>query len=300
MEDFEKKLKDSGISEVVGVDESERKRVLLLYKEKKDNPSRLIIRNEKTAEETVIEKEKTEEDERIIKGINTLMTSFVRKYGGTPISVESTNIHFVDHEKLTESEFKRLLGDRGRAQYVQEDQSVFVYENFGSDVSRKAHILAHEILHFNAFQSLVKHGDSFEIRRAGLETRPANPNHNDGDEENKNTSFLRFFVDFNEAITEELTVRFRNEYFSKIGIFPPNREGGEWVIYKKEREKLNELIDDIYDKNRSHFGAREEVFELFASAAMSGKYLPLARIVEKTYGKGVFRKLAKEQDLNKL
>ncbi len=64
--------------------------------------------------------------------------------------------------------------------------------------------------------------------------------------------------------------------------------------YIKERGKLNRIVKDIFKNNTSDFKSVEEIFDIFAKAAMSGKLLPVARLIEKTYGKGSFRKLGEE------
>jgi len=66
-----------------------------------------------------------------------------------------------------------------------------------------------------------------------------------------------------------------------------NLHGGQ--PYYSERMHLNQIINEIYEKNRADFTESEEVFEVFARASFSGRLLPLARLVEKTYGKGSFR-----------
>lgn len=75
---------------------------------------------------------------------------------------------------------------------------------------------------------------------------------------------------------------------------------GSWTItaydypYIRERRNLNKLTDDLFEKNKSEFSSKEEVFNLFVMAAMTGKLLPIARLIEKTYGKGSFRELGEK------
>lgn len=64
--------------------------------------------------------------------------------------------------------------------------------------------------------------------------------------------------------------------------------------YRKERDFLDKTVKEIYEKNKDEFESEEEIFNLFARATMSGRLLPLARVIEKTYGKGAFRKLGKK------
>jgi len=139
-----------------------------------------------------------------------------------------------------------------------------------------------------------------------------------------------YFRDIDEAIITELEMRFDQEYLSKIPELKeehqakeeaitalsartgeeikslrkivaalsetPQEDGGANVRiidypYKNEKQRLNGLIDDLYEKNQDKFSSREDVFKLFVEAAMNGRLLPIARLIEKTFGKGSFREL---------
>jgi len=68
----------------------------------------------------------------------------------------------------------------------------------------------------------------------------------------------------------------------------------ESYTYPKERKRLRSLIDKIYNKNKDDFVDQEAVFKVFTKAYFTGRILPLARLIEKTLGKGAFNKLAKD------
>jgi len=143
-----------------------------------------------------------------------------------------------------------------------------------------------------------------------------------------------YFRNLNEAITEELTKRF---YFQQLKNKPSfSQEVGEvekirerWLAkakteedkktamdisevrssgkkgakevfsfsYWEERGTLNNLIDKLYQKNQQKFHDRGEVFDLFAKAMLNGNLLPVSKIIDRTFGKGVFRKIG-ELDAN--
>jgi len=74
-----------------------------------------------------------------------------------------------------------------------------------------------------------------------------------------------------------------------------SKEGGVDGLERYiERKKLYELLDKIVSSSKGKFTSRDEVFEHFARANFSGKYLPLARMVEDILGKGSFRKIAED------
>lgn len=64
-------------------------------------------------------------------------------------------------------------------------------------------------------------------------------------------------------------------------------------VYKEEREILNVLINKIFEKNKDKFKDREEVFEVFAKGLMTGNILPMARLIEATFGRGALKKITK-------
>lgn len=60
----------------------------------------------------------------------------------------------------------------------------------------------------------------------------------------------------------------------------------------EERTAMYALIDRIIEASSGKFKERREVFDIIARANYSGNYLPLARVVEESFGPGSFRKLA--------
>lgn len=144
----------------------------------------------------------------------------------------------------------------------------------------------------------------------------------------------RYFSNLNEAITEELvkkfvcdqsvrenplfkdefaeTERLRREY-GEVASYESGEkffiedvywakeieEGklrGRIFTYPQERRILNVLIDRLFEINRGQFKEREQVFDVFAKAMFSGNILPLGRLIDGTFGKGVFRKIGELDD----
>lgn len=62
------------------------------------------------------------------------------------------------------------------------------------------------------------------------------------------------------------------------------------ISYKQERGILNTLIDKIFNKNQEKFKEREDVFEIFAKAMLTGNILPIGRLIDETFGRGTFKK----------
>ena len=208
-------------------------------------------------------------------------------------------------------------------------QIAILLENYSANEKlRFVQILIHEMIHANAFTSVqkVKEGGlqltkndqvvNLGSRRTGFEI-------------NSIKTGKRLFYEINEAITTELAIRFDRNYFSQFpdlkqeyeerekeieGVAkrsgkkkdeilisrlehrPKDKKGGHEVVlrtysYHEERERLKKLISDLWEKNKNEFKSPEDVFTLFAKAALSGRILPIARLIEKTYGKGSFKKI---------
>jgi hypothetical protein len=134
------------------------------------------------------------------------------------------------------------------------------------------------------------------------------------------------FRNFNEAITEELTKRIMKKYkdpllekyqdelrrecpneldepdelaFISSGIL------GEYVLsfygYKPQREIYNKLYQKLYLMNESRFTSVESIKDMAIDTAITGNIIPFAKLVEKTFGKGTFRKLGEvDSDIQKL
>lgn len=61
---------------------------------------------------------------------------------------------------------------------------------------------------------------------------------------------------------------------------------------RHERKRLDHLLRLITEQPNSKIRDKEELFEVFAHAQLTGRYLPLARIIESSLGKGGFRRVA--------
>ncbi|MBI2674296.1 MAG: hypothetical protein HYX22_00960 [Candidatus Yanofskybacteria bacterium] len=67
--------------------------------------------------------------------------------------------------------------------------------------------------------------------------------------------------------------------------------------YGSQRILLERLINKIFEKNKEKFNNPSEIAQLFIRAAFEGRLLPLARLIDETFGKGSFRKLGEGEDI---
>ncbi|NTW45861.1 MAG: hypothetical protein HGB18_02275 [Candidatus Moranbacteria bacterium] len=144
---------------------------------------------------------------------------------------------------------------------------------------------------------------------------------------------ITYFHDLDEAITTELTMRFDWQYLERFPELSEEIKERRGVIlayakrnnssfeqerrhvaeieheqlengikkvkingysYDQEREKFLMLLDGIYKNSSERFASPENVFKEFATAALTGNVLTIARVIEGVYGKGSFRYLGEK------
>ncbi len=331
MEGLPKNQKESGISRIVGVDESQEADILRFFGKEFET-------------EVVSEffKEHSKELDDLIGFLNERLKSFLSQYGIDSIFIPEKRVCVFDNKKILHSGNQKLIdamlmrlarGNRAMFQPALQHIVMMNEYNDGEKV-RFAQDLVHEMLHFNSFVSLQKTLD--DKNPENLHLSKVGSGHSEDDNLSLAVRRVGFriyvddkevFHDIDEAVITELTMRFDQAHFSQfpgleselklrddavgtgldktkyqsmIANVQERKIGTKIEVslgthpYGNERGLLNKLIDDIFLKNQSDFSSREEVFSLFATASMSGNLLPVARLVEKTFGKGSFRVIGEE------
>jgi len=305
VENHENNSRESGLSKVIARNPEEEKNITAFFKRTMENQTSLPF-----------EREKTESQTGVIEEILKYLPEFIKQYRGVPVMFSADNVHVIDPEKMSAEEkekFKYML--RGAGTYDANDQKLISQYQPGDEKKnlKFAYSILHEIMHLESFQSYQQiKSHAITDRRLGISM----VSYKDG---------KSYFLDINEAVTEELSKRFAEKYFGKMEVLQPEldkkdswkrhlkphaKHRGEnlryvedvegksptffYHTYKDEREQLNELIADLYEKHKGRFESPEKVFDLFARACMTGKVLELARLIEDTYGKGAFRDLAEK------
>lgn len=310
--------RESGIVRILGVDEDREKELLKIYKDRFDEDNGPHDS----------ELEHSPELDQLIRNVNIYLQDFLKLYQVESVFLEPKHVQLIDVSKITETQEERLAEEDSRiGVYHIFSQKIILLQNYtpGQRIAF-AHTLVHEMMHFNSVQYLEevesKDGEPERyIRRQGFNVFGV-------ESVNGETGFL--FNNLDEAVVEELTIRFEKSYFSRLEQLEEeyvSREkmkdeiresdseevinleeilavksmtklgdGGITVIsepfaYPEYRRELNTAIDYIYAHNQESFNSKEEVFNLFAQAVLVGDMLPLARVVEKTYGPGSFRRL---------
>jgi hypothetical protein len=100
-----------------------------------------------------------------------------------------------------------------------------------------------------------------------------------------------------EAVTGYVTKMFFDDCIQTSERFAEELEGleenNEQVDTTRREEVKNflEFVELLFLKNEADFASREEIIDMFITAQVTGNLLPLARLIEKTFGKGALRKL---------
>lgn len=196
-------------------------------------------------------------------------------------------------------------------------QKVAVEVGTGTSNLEIALILFHELLHLGSFSRIRFTNKSarpvlgnFKPERNGLSILD-----NDGD--------AKFFNYLDEALTEKLARRYidsqrKNALYAKDlalseELFPgavpgtyvnyeKSRDGESKAVlaemYPKELQAADDFVRHLYLKNQDRFLNEDEVWNIFFEAKFTGKLLKLARLVEKTEGKGFFRMLGEQSNIS--
>lgn len=268
--------------------------------------------------ENEAEMEKTEDETAIIASAFGAVTEVVRRYGGRPLELTPGHVHLINLLDLSTEEQAGLAGCGGDYDSGRQEANVYFAGASGLSTSELLRRVTHEALHFNSFQSAVEVESNLLVaRRMGL-TYGA-PTVGVGG------------VWLNEAVTERLAKALTKERLAHDKIFrddasltrdllskmssetdhddvvgfeiiDPAGDRGTTVrvhqfAYPDERQKLERLLSDLAAKRPADFPDREAAFDAFARAYFTGNLLPLARVLEDTYGKNALRRLMEGEEL---
>ncbi len=255
--------------------------------------------------------EKSEEERELITLANQVTNDILQECGLPPFDIPPENVLVLQDASYRED------GQFGN--YDDENYTINVHRQNVALVF--FHTLVHEMLHFKSYQAYQKmpgKNGSVENYRAGLTVYSRDVE----------TQYLN---DLNEAVTEELTKRVSSKYYSQNQKLQAERDSTREEIkrlvteecysedefedalyvedfgwqeplcvktyaYQDERLALEVLITHLYAKNNDQFQSEHEVFMVFAKAMLSGNLLPLARLIDNTFGRKSFNRLAKGED----
>jgi len=219
--------------------------------------------------------DKTERDIEIINFAKEAVGDYSKKYTEKKYDIPLQSIHLFNPggvEEFTEKRFKE-----GAASTI---YGSFIVDREKSDTAFAMHAF-HEVLHLNSYTAL-------QVRE---KEEPRLKNYRSGIQVESRNEEKTFFEDIKEAVVELLTQRFYREKIIPSDVFDEEDKKNFVISRLKERAKLEALIDTLWEGNKGQFKTREDTENLFLEAQFTGNLLKIGRLVEKTYGKGGFRKL---------
>jgi hypothetical protein len=310
--------KETGVNRIVGADKASEQKYMENFAKMLN--TKIDLRN--------IEVEKTQEFILIYKQLYQKLRLFFAEKGIDCPEFPVEGIHLIldNNTPITEDEkiVKDLLKKQknsARAGFVSSWQKIFVnqkaWEN-GYALMFKS--IVHELIHFIMFNSWQPKGKLMSDRRVGLvmtvNGKSYFNNTNEFITETLAQEFQeRFFPEIDilnksEEKRKQIVFDFANDMgenpekvAKRVEFVKTEKVDGGWSTgitgksYYKEIKEHNELIDYIYEANKQElnkdgslkYKSRQDVLDLFIKAAYTGKVLELARLIEKTYGKGSFR-----------
>lgn len=318
-----------------GISEEERQKVFKHIEETFEDQGKLkknllrdfgSVENIPPAVRTIFfERSKTPEELEIIDIINKRTNRLRRRFGLLDLNVPPENVYLVkDTDWPEELDSDCYYNPAGQFIVVREPK---ITELRDSKITFAKNLI-HEMLHFKHLNSLKKleNSDSFSVYGFGLKNYT------------RQDDLEPYFGNLNEAIVEELTIRvlqelrdnslFKKEFEQTEEIIKllsnetdtdgrPLLNGNEFYIasdqennlysadFRRTRERvaLGKLIEKIYQKNKNNnrFKNKEEIFDIFVKSIMTGKIINLGHLVDQTFGKETFKKIAEaDNNLDKL
>lgn len=261
---------------------------------------------------------KTEEEIKIIELANKLTSDLIRQFKIEPNDIPIENVHIVSNILFNkiESESK-------------EERSAITFPTFQNIVIDKNKykfplkfffIVCHEFLHLKSYSSFFAFKENekldFVLSRIGINIFNVGGknffhNHFKGLYEaiieetvkkifyENNVSEHPIFKEYKEKISSIENFEEKRQYIAKIFNIDPSdiyflEKKGDKIIfnsfsYSLSRKFLNYLIDKIFEEFKDKYKDKKDIFNEFLKAVFKGNILNIARLVEKTFGKGSFR-----------
>lgn len=224
-----------------------------------------------------LELQKTEEDVRYIDIAQAAVDSYLRAYGRQKfVQLPLQNIHLLiagGTERYTEGRLRR-------GAHASTLGSILV-DRAPSNVEFLL-ALFHELFHAKSYHAvqITSKGDLTE-HHSGLRLTSA-----DGQKS--------WFEDMDEAVVATMTERYYRDQVLRNSKFSDQlaKEGEEPDFGRQEeRSRFSTLVIEIWEANPGRFRSPQEIEDIFVRAHVTGRLMPAAGLVEKSLGKGSFRRL---------
>ncbi|MEK7138378.1 MAG: hypothetical protein AAB787_02600 [Patescibacteria group bacterium] len=237
--------------------------------------------------------EKSERDIELIDLANKAISEYLAKYKkDKSVNVPLSNVHLVEEggtEKFTLGRFgggahSTLYGD-------------MIVDRMQSDLDFSLRLF-HELFHARSYNAV-------QLTTAKEPGHRQLKEYRSGFKVTSRDGTKTYFSNVEEAIIGYMTKKFYNDFLVKEKSFSSEievlkRAGKEPNFSRSpEQEQGKKLVEKIYELNQTEFESNEEIIELFVEAQITGNLLKVGRLIEKTFGKGSFRKLGEGEALER-
>ncbi len=235
-----------------------------------------------------VEIEKTPRDMEILRFASDAASEIMHRYGR-----EKDTEVFVDHihivpvggtEMVTEGNSKKAAQASTRAS--------FIIDRDPSDIQFCLRAF-HEILHLKSYKALQI------ITPIEADQRPSLKTYRSGFAVTSRDGKQQYFTDIEEGVIGLLTEQFFEEKIKISETFKQELiERGDMPFEfsrQVEIRQLQDLVEQIWEKNTDQFSNKDEILNLFISTQIKGNLLPVGKLIEKTFGKGSFREIGEGQ-----
>lgn len=223
--------------------------------------------------------------EKLITFLNKELKVFLMQYG-----LEEAQ-EFTIQDLVIDPEYVQRGGQGATAVYDRNFSKLIIdrlpaTEDFEAEAQFLGNI-THEMIHGQSFQSIAIHKKQDGLmtldRRVGVAVNT------------RTNGVVGEWL--NEAITETLNVLFHKHLLTikeQEGLHPYSREyirQSDEMVYLSERLLFETLVSALQVNFSEKYPSRESVYRLFFQAALNGRLLPVARLIEQKIGRGYFRSM---------
>ncbi len=264
-----------------------------------------------------LEYPKSEKELALIQFANEETSRLMQEAGIEPYDVPVENYHIIPSEL-----YKKAAGDSGNATTFNTKQEIiFDAQEFRDNPVNFGAVALHESLHLKAHFSMeVQEKDDKVSKtpyREGVTIRALQSYGHHG-------KYHQHFVGLHEGIVAETEKRLLGKLLDRpelakekewlasdeakkirkklaekkeipeddiIWVGKKGENDWETVSYLRQRDVLNYVCAEIQKQFPDEYQSADDVYKTFLNAHFTGRLLPLARLVEKTFGEGSFRLL---------
>jgi hypothetical protein len=260
---------------------------------------------------------KSEKELALIGFANEETSRLMQEAGIEPYDVPVDNFHIIPPEL-----YKKVAGDNGTATaFITKQGIIFDAQHFRDNPVNFGAVALHELLHLKAHFSMEVQEEDDKVKktpyREGVAVRALQSYGYHG-------KYHQHFAGLHEGIVAETEKRLLGKLLDR----PELAKEKEWLIsdeakemrkklakeeeipeddivwvgkkekddlktvsYLQQRNVLNYICAEISKQFPDEYQSADDVYKVFLNAHFTGRLLPLARIVEKTFGEGSFRLL---------